>query len=68
MRGPPYLRVYTTLRRRLLSTKLLKAPLLRRAPLSSEALDKLAKLKSLLDAGLITQEEFEKTKATLLRS
>lgn len=42
-------------------------PAERPAPLSSEALDKLVKLKSLLDAGLITQEDFAREKAKLLR-
>jgi hypothetical protein len=36
------------------------------APVTIEALDKLAKLKSLLDTGLITREDFEKEKAKLL--
>jgi hypothetical protein len=31
-----------------------------------EALDKVAKLKSLVDAGVITREEFEREKAKLL--
>jgi hypothetical protein len=35
-------------------------------PVSTEALDKLMKLKSLLDAGLITQEDFAREKAKLL--
>lgn len=37
------------------------------AAITSEALDRLAKLKSLLDAGLITVEEFRQQKAKLLR-
>jgi Short C-terminal domain len=36
------------------------------APVTLEGLEKLAKLKSLMDSGLITREEFEREKARLL--
>jgi hypothetical protein len=36
------------------------------APVSLEALEKLAKLKSLVDTGVITREEFDREKAKLL--